>query len=51
MHILEDTVTTYLLYKRKIKDKESFNLPLALRIAMLHDLYTESWQNNPEGAS
>ena len=41
-HIIEDAVVTYLLSK---KSKKNINLALAVKIAMLHDLYTVSWQN------
>ena len=43
-HILEDTIITYLLLKRR-RDKR-INMEYALKIAMMHDLYTLSWQNN-----
>ena len=43
-HIIKDTITTYILCKRKKK----INLPLALKISMLHDLYTLPWQNSDE---
>ena len=43
-HLLEDTVVTYLLSKRHIKDN-NFDLNIALNISMLHDLYTIPWQN------
>ena len=43
-HILEDTIVTYLLLAN---DKgKSANLELALKISMMHDLYTEPWQNS-----
>lgn len=42
-HILEVTILTYLLSK---KDKK-INLEYSLDIAMLHDLYCQPWQNNP----
>ena len=41
-HILEDTIITYKLAKNK-----DINLDLALKISMMHDLYTTPWQNNP----
>ncbi len=41
-HIIEDAVVTYLLGK---KSKKNINIDLAVKIAMLHDLYTVSWQN------
>ena len=44
-HILEDVVLTYKLSK-KVKRKD-YNQNITLKIAMFHDLYTESWQNNP----
>ena len=48
-HILEDTVVTYLLSKKYLnKDKmPNYSMDLAVKIAMLHDLYTLPWQNNP----
>ena len=43
-HILEDTIVTYLLLSN---DKgKSVNLELALKISMMHDLYTKPWQNS-----
>ncbi len=42
-HILEDTVVTYILCK---KSNKKVNLEYALKIAMMHDLYTKSWQNS-----
>lgn len=47
-HILQDTVVTYLLCKKKIKIGIKVDLELALDIAMMHDLYTVPWQNNKE---
>ena len=41
-HILEDAVLTYLLCKKR----NNINVDLAVKIAMLHDLYTNPWQNN-----
>lgn len=46
-HILEVTILTYLLAK---KDKKA-DLEYALNIAMLHDLYCQPWQNNPNSKS
>lgn len=46
IHIIEDVIYTYKLSKRI--NKKDFNLNLALKIAMFHDLYTEPWQNNPK---
>lgn len=40
-HILEDTIVTYKLSKKK----SNINLDLALKISMMHDLYTLPWQN------
>ncbi len=40
-HILEDTIVTYRLAKKK-----KCNVELALKISMLHDLYTSPWQNS-----
>ena len=45
-HILEDTIVTYLLLKKKMKKKKHYQLDLAIKISMLHDLYTIPWQNN-----
>lgn len=43
-HILEDTIVTYLLL---CNDKgRSANLEIALKISMMHDLYTVPWQNS-----
>ena len=54
-HILEDTVVTYILSKKYInknKNKNNnFNILLAVRISMLHDLYTLPWQNNNDNNS
>lgn len=47
-HILEDSMITYLLSK-KYKDKPNFDLHIAVQMSMMHDLYTEPWQNNPNG--
>lgn len=46
-HILSDTVITYLLSKKQTNNK-NYQLDIALKIAMLHDLYTKPWQNNEE---
>ena len=46
MHILEDAVITYLLSKKYVHRNKNYNLNLAVKIAMLHDLYTVPWQNN-----
>ncbi len=43
-HIIEDSIVTYLLSKKK----DDIKLDLALKISMFHDLYTIPWQNNPE---
>lgn len=45
-HILEDTIVTYLLSK-KHRNEPTFEMEIALRIAMMHDLYELPWQNNP----
>ena len=42
-HILEDTIVTYLLCK---KSKKDIDIDIALKIAMMHDLYTRPWQNS-----
>lgn len=47
-HIIEDAVLTYLLSKKKTLKNSDYRIDLAVRIAMLHDLYTLPWQNNPE---
>ena len=44
-HILEDTILTYKLAKKRFK-KCDINISLALKIAMIHDLYTNPWQNS-----
>ena len=44
-HILKDTILTYKLCKKYIKKKE-INIPLSIKISMLHDLYTSPWQNS-----
>lgn len=45
-HILEDTIVTYLLSK-KHKENPKYNTNVALKIAMMHDLYMYPWKNNP----
>lgn len=47
-HIIEDTILTYLLSKKRINKKkyDNFRMDLAIKISMLHDLYTVPWQNN-----
>ena len=52
-HILEDTIITYLLSKKYMarNKRYDYNLSLALRIAMLHDLYTLPWQNNEKAST
>lgn len=49
-HIIEDAVVTYLLSKKKMKKKKyaNLNISLAVKIAMMHDLYTIPWQNNKD---
>ena len=47
-HIIEDGILTYLLSKKKLKKKSNYRIDLAVKIAMLHDLYTIPWQNNKE---
>ncbi len=47
-HIIEDGILTYLLSKKKLKKKDNYRIDLAVKIAMLHDLYTIPWQNNKE---
>ncbi len=48
MHILDDAAVTYILCKKKKEKKKYYNLhiDLAVKIAMMHDLYTAPWQNN-----
>lgn len=48
-HILEDSIITYMLSKKYLnkKKKDEFNIAVAVKMAMLHDLYTLPWQNNP----
>ena len=46
-HILEDTFKTYKKSKR-YKNNDKFDISVALKISMLHDLYTLPWQNNPD---
>ena len=43
-HILEDTISTY----KRCKKEKDINMELAIKISMLHDLYTVHWQNNKE---
>lgn len=47
-HILEDTIISYILAK-KYNKKTNVSLETTCKIAMLHDLYTIPWQNNPDG--
>ena len=47
-HILQDTVVTYLICKKKMKKGKKIDLKLAVNISMMHDLYTMPWQNNKE---
>ena len=49
-HILEDTILTYVLSKKYLNKHHDTNyrIDLAIKIAMLHDLYTLPWQNNNE---
>lgn len=42
-HILEDTIITYLLLSND--PDPSIDMKLALKISMMHDLYTKPWQN------
>lgn len=43
-HILEDTIITYIMIKSS--NNKNINLKLALKISMMHDLYTKPWQNS-----
>lgn len=43
-HILEDSIVTYLLAKKK----NNVRIDLTVKIALLHDLYTIPWQNNSD---
>ncbi len=45
-HILEVTIVTYILSKKR--NLKNYDIESALNIAMLHDLYTLPWQNNPK---
>ncbi len=49
-HIIKDAIVTYKLSKKyeNRKHKKEYNTKLAVTIAMMHDLYTESWQNREE---
>ena len=49
-HILEDAIVTYLLSKKYLNKKKNpeYRLDLAVKIALLHDLYSIPWQNNSE---
>lgn len=44
-HILEDALFTYKSTKKKMKRNNLLDLELAVKIAMMHDLYEEPWQN------
>ena len=48
IHIIEDATKTYILSKKYINSSKNNNyrLDIAVKIAMLHDLYTVPWQNN-----
>ena len=48
-HIIEDTVVTYILSKKYLNKNQTYNYNLnaAVKISMLHNLYTVHWQNNP----
>ena len=41
-HILEDAILTFKMCKKR----SNVNVELAVKIAMMHDLYTNPWQNN-----
>ena len=47
-HIIEDTIMTYLLSQKYLRKhlNTNYRMDLALKISMLHDLYTIPWQNN-----
>lgn len=49
-HIIEDAILTYILSKKYMNKKKYYNyrMDLAIKIAMLHDLYCVPWQNNKE---
>ena len=49
-HILEDSIVTYLLSKKYLSknNDNNYRIDLAVKISMLHDLYTIPWQNNKE---
>ena len=44
-HLLNDTVLTYIICKKKIKKGININIKNALISAMCHDLYELPWQN------
>lgn len=45
-HILEDTIKTYVISKKK--RKKNFSIEMAMYIALFHDLYMVPYQNNKE---
>ena len=49
-HIIEDVIMTYILSKKYVNKKKdnNYKIDLAIKIALLHDLYTLPWQNNKE---
>lgn len=47
-HILSDAAVTYKLTEKPRFKQANFDRKTAVIIAMFHDLYTLSWQNNPE---
>ena len=51
-HIIEDAIVTYLLSNKYLNKHKNTNyrIDLAVKIAMLHDLYTIPWQNNKEAS-
>ena len=44
-HLIEDATVTYILSK-KYALKNNYDIELAVKIALLHDLYAIPWQNN-----
>ncbi len=45
-HILDNTIVTYLISKRKIDNGEKINLKRAVKISLFHDLYEEHYSLN-----
>ena len=47
-HIVADAAVTYKISHMPVYKKMNVDISLAVIIAMFHDLYTLSWQNNPD---